>query len=77
MTIEEAIEIIDNTNFYSCFTNTNQDVAFDMALRALKMFRDYKEEVKKLHLMKDHAAEAIATIFDNDIKKIEGERKNV
>lgn len=71
MTIENALNIIDNTNFYSCFTNTEQDEAFDMAYRALTLFGDYKEEVKKLHLMKDHTAEALAAIFEKEIKKIE------
>lgn len=71
MTIEEALEIIDNTNFYSYFTTEEQDEAFDTAFRALKCFRDYKEELKKLHLLKDHTAEALAAIFDNEIKKIE------
>lgn len=71
MTIENALNIIDNTNFYSCFTNTKQDEAFDMAYRALTLFRDYKEEVKKLHLMKDPTAEALSAIFDKEIKKIE------
>lgn len=77
MTIEEALKIIDNTNFYSCFTNEKQDEAFAMAYRALTMFRDYKEELKQLHLMKDHTAEAMAAIFDNEIKKIEeGDGRN-
>lgn len=35
MNIEEALEIINQTNFYSYFTNEKQEEAFEMALKAL------------------------------------------
>lgn len=77
MIIEEAIKIIDNTNFYKYYTNTNQDQAFDMAFRALKLFRDYKKEVKELENIKgDRVAHVIANQFRIEIEKLEGGAKN-
>lgn len=71
MTIEEALTIIDNTNFYTCFTNTEQDEAFDMAYRALTMFRDYKKELKRLQLIKDQASIVVTAIISNEIAQLE------
>lgn len=71
MNIEYALYIIESTNYDAQFTNEEKNEAFDMAYRALKLFSDYKKEVKQLHLMKDHTAQAIAAIFDNEINKLE------
>lgn len=76
MTIEEALEIIDNTNFYTSFTNEKQDEAFNMAYRALKQFKGYKEEVRKLQLIKDHTSTALCCIFSNEIAIVEGSGDN-
>ena len=76
MTIEEALEIIDNTNFYTSFTNTEQDEAFDMAYRALTMFRDYKNDLKDLQLMKDHASIVVSCLLSNEISQLEEGGKN-
>lgn len=71
MSIEDALNIIDNTNFYSCFTNTEQDEAFGMAYRALTMFRDYKKDLKELQLMKDHASIVVSSLLSNEISQLE------
>ena len=71
MKIEDALNIIDNTNFYTSFTNTEQDEAFAMAYRALTMFRNYKEDIKKLQLMKDHASIVLTCILSNEIAQLE------
>ena len=76
MTIEEALEIIDNTNFYTSFTNTEQDEAFGMAYRALTMFRDYKNDLKDLQLMKDHASIVVSCLLSNEISQLEEGGKN-
>lgn len=72
MTIEEALEIINNTNFYSCFTNEKQKEAFDMATKALVLFEGYKRDIKVLQRKKgDHLAQAIINCFSNDIDILE------
>lgn len=77
MTIEEALEIINNTNFYSCFTNEKQEEAFDMATTALVLFEGYKRDVKILDRKKgDHLAQAIANCFKKDIEILEGSGDN-
>lgn len=77
MKIEEALEIINNINFYSCFTNEKQDEAFNMAYRALLLFSDYKKEIKVLELKKgDHLAHVIANQFRQEIEKLEGSGDN-
>lgn len=69
MTIEEALEIIDNTNFYVHFTNGKQDEAFDMAYRALKMFEDHKKILITLDRMKgDHIAQIISSTYHEEIE---------
>lgn len=73
MKIEEALEIINNTNFYNCFTDKKQDEAFDMAIGALLLFQTYKREVKVLQRKKgDHIAQVLANCFGNDIDILEG-----
>lgn len=77
MKIEEALEIINNTNFYSCFTNEKQDEAFNMAVRALLLIQDHKKDIKMLDRMKgDHIAEVIANSFWYEIEKLEGSEKD-
>ena len=72
MTIENALEIINNTNFYSCFTNEKQDEAFDMAVTALVLFQGYKRDVKVLERKKgDHLAQVIVNYYKNDIDILE------
>lgn len=71
MTIEEALTIINNTNFYSHFSNEKQDEAFDMAFRALKQFNEIKEDVRQLRLMKDHTSIVLACMFSNLISQVE------
>lgn len=72
MTIEEALEIINNTNFYSCFTNEKQDEAFNMAVKALVLFEGYKRDIKVLERKKgDHLAQVIINCFKNDIDILE------
>lgn len=72
MTIEDALNIIDNTNFYTHFTNSEQDEAFDMAYRSLTMFKNYKEDIKNLQLMKDHASVVLTCILTHEIAQLEG-----
>lgn len=77
MTIEEALEIINNTNFYSCFTNDKQDEAFDMAIGALVLFQGYKRDIKVLERIKgDHLAHIIANYFKKEIEILEGSDDN-
>ena len=72
MTIEEALEIIDSTNFYTCFTNEKQDEAFQMAQRALKKFSKYREDCKILEKRKgDHVGTLLCGIFTTEIKEVE------
>lgn len=76
MKIEEAIEIIEKTLFYTSFTNDKQDEAFNMAYHALTMFKDYKEDIKKLQLMKDHASIVLVGILTHEIAQLEGSDDN-
>lgn len=77
MKIEEALEIINNTNFYSCFTNDKQDEAFDMAIAALVLFQGYKRDIKVLERIKgDHLAQIISNFFRKDIEILEGSEDN-
>jgi hypothetical protein len=76
MKIEEALDIIDSTNFYTTFANEKQDEAFNMAYRALKRFGKYKEEVRDLQLIKDHTSTALCCIFSNEIAIVEGSGDN-
>lgn len=77
MKIEEALEIINKTNFYSCFTDEKQDEAFDMAFKALVLFQCYKRDIKVLQRKKgDHIAQAIVNCFANDIDILEGSCNN-
>lgn len=77
MTIEEALQIISSTNFYSCFTNEKQDDAFDMAIGALMLFKIYKKEIKELERIKgDHLAHVIANCFRHEIEILEGSGNN-
>lgn len=73
MKIEEALKIIGDTDFYSCFANEKQDEAFDMAVCALRLFQDHKKEIQMLERMKgDHIAQVIANAFKREIEIIEG-----
>lgn len=77
MKIEEALKIIGDTNFYSCFANEKQDEAFDMAVCALMIFRDHKRDIKMLERMKgDHIAQVTANVFRREIEIIEGSADN-
>lgn len=77
MTIEEALEIINNTNFYSCFMNEKQEEAFNMATKALVLFHGYKKETEVLERIKgDFVAEVIANYYRADIEKLEGSGEN-
>lgn len=72
MKIEEALVIITNTNFYSCFTNEKQDEAFYMAVRALSLICVHKNYIKSLDRMKgDHIAQVIANTFRREIEILE------
>ena len=73
MNIEYALYIIETTNYYTCFSSEEHDEAFDMAYRALKLFRDYKKEIKDLERIKgDRLAHVIANQFRIEIEKLEG-----
>lgn len=77
MKIEEALEIISNTNFYTCFTNEKQDEAFDMAIGALLLFQTYKRDIKVLERRKgDHLAQIITNYFRKEIEILEGSDDN-
>lgn len=72
MNIEYALYIIESTNYYSCFTNEEQDEAFEMAYKALTIIRDHKLCLKNLNRMKgDHIAQITANIFKDEIDKLE------
>lgn len=72
MKVEEAIKIIEETNFYSCFNSPDQDEAFEMALRALKKFSKYREDCKILEKRKgDHVGTLLCGIFTTEIKEVE------
>lgn len=73
MKIEEALKIIGDTDFYSCFANEKQDEAFDMAVCALRLFQDQKKEMRMLERMKgDPMAQVIAKAYKSEIEIIEG-----
>lgn len=77
MKIEEALEIINNTNFYSCFTNEKQEEAFDMATKALALFEGYKRDIKVLERKKgDQLSHIIANYFRKEIEIMEGSDDN-
>ena len=77
MKIEEALEIINNTNFHSCFTNEKQDEALDMAIGALLLFQVYKREIKVLERKKgDYLAHVIASTYRKEIEILEGSGDN-
>ena len=71
MTIEEAIEIINSTNFYSCFTNEKQDKAFDIALFALSTYAGIKEDLQQLESLDDPVAVQISAAYRGVITEIE------
>lgn len=71
MTIEEAIEIINNTNFYSCFTNEKQDKAFEMALFSLSTYAGIKEDLQQLESLDDPVAVQISALYRGVITEIE------
>lgn len=71
MTIEEAIEIINNTNFYSCFTSEKQDTAFKMALYALSTYAGIKEDLPQLEDLGDSVAMQISSAYEEIITEIE------
>lgn len=76
-TIEEALEIIKNTNFYSHFTNEKQEEAFEMATNALMLFQDHKKDIKVLENIKgDYVAHLIAKMFRDEIDLLEGGGNN-
>lgn len=77
MTIEEAIEIINNTNFYAHFTNEKQDEAFTMAFEALVLLQDHKKDIKVLEKIKgDYVAHLTAKMFSDEISLLERSRDN-
>lgn len=72
MKVEEAIKIIEETNFYSYFNSPDQDEAFQMALRALKKFCEYRKACKILEKKKnDHVGTILCGIFSTEIKEVE------
>lgn len=72
MTIEEALEIIENTNFYTHFTNEKQEEAFSMATGALMLFQDHKKDIKVLEKIKgDYVAHLTAKMFRDEISVLE------
>ena len=70
MTIEDALDIIINTN-YSLFTDEKARKAFDMALFALSIWAGIKEDVSQLESLGDPVAYMIAESFKNKIVEIE------
>ena len=77
MKIEEAIEIIDSSNFYNCFDNDKQDEAFYTAYKALGEWLRIKEEAIDLGKTKgDHAAIVLSNYVLSQVEKIENTCKN-
>jgi hypothetical protein len=70
MTIEEALDIMVETN-YSLFTNEKERKAFDMALFGLSIWAGVKEDVSELESLGDPLASVIAESFKNRIVEIE------
>ncbi len=71
MKIEEALELIVNTN-YSEFTDKKQEKAFDMALFALSICCGIKGDVSKLESLGDPVAASYGRMIE-EIEKIGGE----
>ena len=70
MTIEEALDIIIDTN-YSLFTDEKARKAFDMALFGLSIWAGVKEDISTLESLDDPVATVIAESFKNRIVEIE------
>lgn len=70
MTIEEALDIMIETN-YSLFTNEKERTAFDMALFGLSIWAGVKEDISALESLDDPIASVIAESFKNRILEIE------
>lgn len=71
MKIEEALEEINSTNFYSHFTNAKQDEAFNTAYKSLVLCGEMKKDVIMLKELSDPIAHKIAAIFESKLETIE------